>query len=143
MSLLLKNQNLSSKFLIVVFSIACYWFYLSICLGYFLSKVFYNFYKFFEKIYKPDPSKITKFRKKFSLKAIKEYVISYILKFFKDWIKRIGDKFPLVLNSIEKCIKLLEFYREKFKSIFKFKYDFPMLKTLFHIFFSFLKQLNR
>jgi hypothetical protein len=57
----LKNENLS-KSLTTLFLIVCSWFYISICFGYFLSKLFYNF---FDKINKTSLYKI----------------INYILKF--------------------------------------------------------------
>ena len=133
MKLQLKNQNLSSKSLIIIFSIACYWFYLSICFGYFLSKIFYNF---FDEINKPDLSKSIQFRKKFNLENIKKFVISYILKFFENWIKRIGEKYLLVLAAIDEVIKALKIFRNKFKSIFKFKYNFRLLKKLLPIFWE-------
>ncbi len=131
MKLQLKNQNLSSKSLIILFSIAFYWFYLSIYFGYFLSKIFYNF---FDEINKTDLSKSIQFRKKFNLENIKKFVISYILKFFENWIKRIGDKCLLVLAAIDEVIKALKISRNKFKSIFKFKYNFRLLKKLLLIF---------
>lgn len=115
MKLQLKNQNLSSKYLIIQFSIACYWFYLSICFGYFLSKIFYNF---FDEINKNDLSKSIQVREKFNLENIKKFVINYILKFFENWIKRIGEKYRLVLAAIDQVIKALKISRNKFKSIF-------------------------
>lgn len=39
-----QNENLSSKSLTILFLIVCYWFYLNIYLGFFLSKIFYNFF---------------------------------------------------------------------------------------------------
>jgi hypothetical protein len=133
MQLQLKNKNLSSESLIILFSIACYWFYLSICFGYFLSKIFYNF---FDEINKPDLSKSIQFRKKFNLENIKKFVISYILKFFENWTKRIGKKSLLVLAAIDEVIKALKISRNKFKSIFKFKYNFRQLKKLLPIFWE-------
>jgi hypothetical protein len=120
-----------SKSLIILFSIVYYWFYLSICFGYFLSKIFFNF---FDEINKTDLSKSIQFRKKFNLENIKKFVISYILKFFENWIKRIGDKCLLVLAAIDEVIKALKISRNKFKSIFKFKYNFRLLKKLLPIF---------
>ena len=50
-----------------------------------------------------------------------KFVISYILKFFENWIKRICEKSLLVLAAIDEFIKALKISRNKFKSIFKFK----------------------
>lgn len=79
------------------------------------------------------------FRKKFNLENIKKFVISYIFKFFENWIKRIGDKSLLVLAAINEVIKPLKISRNKFKSIFKFKYNFRLLKKLLLIFGKLLK----
>lgn len=125
-----------SKSLIILFSIVYYWFYLSICFGYFLSKIFFNF---FDEINKTDLSKSIQFRKKFNLENIKKFVISYILKFFENWIKRIGHKCLLVLAAIDEVIKALKISRNRFKSIFKFKYNFRLLKKLLPIFWEAFK----
>ena len=126
-------MKFQSKFLIILFSIACYWFYLNICFGYFLSKIFYNF---FDEINKMDLSKSIQFRKKFNLENIKKFVISYIFKFFENWIKRIVEKYPLARVAIYEMIKALKITRNKFKSIFKFKYNFRLLKKLLPIFWE-------
>lgn len=63
MQIKLKNQNFSLKFLIPLFLVVCYWFYLSISVGYLLSKIFFNF---FDQTNKTDVSKMIQFRKKFS-----------------------------------------------------------------------------
>jgi len=129
----LKNINLSWKSLTTLFSIVSYWFYFNMCFGYFLSKIFYNF---FDSINKTSFSKSIQFRKKFNLENIKKFVISYILKFFENWIKRIGEKYLLVLAAIDEVIKALKISRNKFKSIFKFKYNFRLLKKLLLIFWE-------
>lgn len=136
MKLQVKSQNLNSKSLSILFLIACYWVYLSICFGYFLSKIFFNF---FDEINKTDLSKSIQFRKKFSFKNIIKIIISYILKFFENWIKRIGDKCLLVLAAIDEVIKALKISRKKFKSIFRFKYNFRLLKKLLPIFLEAFK----
>ena len=85
---------------------------------------------------KTNLSKSIEFKKKFNLENLKKFVISYILKFFKNWIKRIGEKFILVVAAINKVIKALKIFRNKFKSIFKFKYNFRLLKILLAIFWE-------
>lgn len=124
------------KPLIILFSIACYWFYLNICFGYFLSKIFYNFFDEINKMYL---FKSIQFRKKFNLENIKKFVISYIFKFFENWIKRIVEKYLLVRVAIDEVIKALKISRNKFKSIFKFKYNFRLLKKLLPIFWEAFK----
>ena len=79
-------------------------------------------------------SKSIKFKEKFNLENIKKIFISYILKFFENWIKHIGKKCLLVLESIDEVIKALKIFRKKFKSILKFKYNFRLLKNLLPIF---------
>jgi hypothetical protein len=129
----LKNQNLNSKSLIILFSIACYWFYLSICFGYFLSKIFFNF---FDEINKTDLSKSIQFRKKFSFKNIIKIIIDFFWKLIKNWFIRIGHKFLLLIDAINKVIKALKICRKKFKSILKFKHNFRLLKNLLPIFWE-------
>lgn len=70
-------MKFKSKSLIILFSIVCYWFYLNVCFGFFLSKIFYNF---FDEINKASLSKIIEFRKKFNFDNIKKSVFRYILK---------------------------------------------------------------
>lgn len=65
-------MKFQSKSLIIIFSIVYYWFYLSVFFGYFLSKIFFNF---FDEINKIDLSKSIQFRKKFSLKNIIKIII--------------------------------------------------------------------
>ena len=126
-----KLQNL--KFLTPLSLIICYWFYLNICLGYFLSKIFYNF---FDEITKTDLSKIIQFRKKFSLKNIIKIIIDFFWKLIKNWFIRIGHKFRLLIDAINKVIKALKICRKKFKSILKFKRNFRLLKNLLLIFWN-------
>lgn len=126
-------MKFQSKSLIILFSIVCYWFYLNVCFGFFLSKIFYNF---FDEINKASLSKIIEFRKKFNFDNIKKSVFRYILKFFKDWIKRIGQKCLLLFEAINKVIKALKICSKKFKSILKFKHNFRLLKNLLPIFWE-------
>jgi hypothetical protein len=86
-----------------------------------------------------DLSKSIQFRKKFNLENIKKFVISYIFKFFENWIKRIVEKYLLVRVAIDEVIKALKISRNKFKSIFKFKYNFRLLKKLLPIFWEAFK----
>ena len=125
----LKNQNFRLKFLTPLFLVVCYWFYLSICFGYFLCKIFFNF---FDEINKTDLSKSITFRKKFSLKNI----IDFFWKLIKNWFIRIRDKFLFLIATINKVIKGLKIYRKKFKSILKFKHNFRLLKNLLFIFWE-------
>ena len=133
MQIKLQNQNFSLKILTPLFLVVCYWFYLSICFGYFLSKFFFNF---FDEINKTHLSKSIQFRKKFNLENIKKFVISYIFKFFENWIKRIRDKFLFLIAAINKVIRALKICRKKFKSILKFKHNFRLLKNLLPIFWE-------
>ena len=74
-----KFTKYQSKSLIILYSIIYYWFYLSVCFGYFLSKIFFNF---FDEINKTDFSKAIQFRKKFSFKIIIKIIITMIQSFF-------------------------------------------------------------
>ena len=77
------------KFLAPLFLAVYYWFYLSICFGYFLSKIFFNF---FDEINKTDLSKSIQFRKNSSLKNIKKIIIDFFRKLIKNWFLRIRGK---------------------------------------------------
>ena len=125
----LKNQNFSSKSLIILFSITCYCFSLSVCLGYYISKIFHNF---INEIDKASTSKNIKLRKRFKIKII----IDFFWKRIKNWFMRIGEKYLLLIEAIGLMIHALKIYRNKFKSIFKFKYNFHQLKKLLPIFFE-------
>ena len=50
----LQNQNFNLKILTPLIVILCYWVYLNICFGFYLSKIFYNF---FDQINKTNLSK--------------------------------------------------------------------------------------
>ena len=126
-------MKFQSKSFIIIFSIVYYWFYLSICFGYFLSKIFFNF---FGEINKTDISKSIQFRKKFSFKNIIKIIIDFFWKLIKNWFRRIGQKRLLLFEAINKVIKALTICRKKFKSILKFKHDFRILKILFSIFWE-------
>lgn len=127
MKIQLKNENLSWKLFTTLVLIIAYWFYLSICFGYFLAKIFYCF---FDGINKPNLYKIIKFRKKFSFKNLKKIIINSILKFFSDWIKRIVEKLSLTWEATNDVITILRICSRKFKSILKFKRNFRMLRIL-------------
>lgn len=124
-----KSQNL--KFLPPLFLIVSYWFYLNICFGHFLSKIFYDF---FYSTNKTSFYKIIKFRKKFSFKNIIKIIIDFFWKFFKNWCIRIIHKFLLLIDAINKVSKTLKMFIKKFKSILKFKHNFRLLKNLLSIF---------
>ena len=99
-------MKFKSKILIILFSIVYYWFYLSIYFGYFLSKIFFNF---FDEINKTNISKTIQFRKKFSFKNIIKIIIDFFWKLIKNWFIRIGHKFLLLIDAINKVIKALKF----------------------------------
>jgi hypothetical protein len=120
----LQNENFSLKFLTPLFLIVCYWFYLNICFGYFLSKIFYNF---FDSI---------KFRKKFSFKKIIKIIIDFFWKLIKNWFIRIGHKFLLLMDAIDRLILGVSLFLKKFKSLLKFQHNFRLMKKLLPIFWE-------
>ena len=113
--------------LIIQFSIVYYWFYLTVCFGYFLSN-------FFDEINKTYLCKSIQFKKKFSFKKLLKIIIDFFWKLIKNWFIRIGQKFLLLIDAINKVIKALKICRNKFKSILKFKHNFRLLKNLLPIF---------
>jgi hypothetical protein len=135
MKLALKNTNLSKSSTILILIVSL-WFYISVCLGYYLSTVFYNF---FDKISKTNLSEMIKFRKKFNLKNIKIFIGSYVFNFLKNWAKRIEKKLFLTLAAIYETIKSLKIFRKKFKSVLKFKYNFRLIKNLLPVFWQCLQ----
>lgn len=121
------TSTAQAKFLIFVFSIICYWLYLNLCLGYFLSNFFVSLV---DEINKNNIAKIIQFRKKFGLKNLLKLIIDFVLKLIKNWFIRIRDKFLLLIDAIKRVIKALKIFRKKFKSILKFKSNFQRLKDL-------------
>lgn len=81
-------------------------------------------------------AKIIEFRKKFCFKNIIKTVSEFFWKLILNWLKRIGQKFMLLMDAINKVIKALKISRKKFKSIFKFKHNFRLLKILLSIFWQ-------
>lgn len=119
----LKKQNFSLKLLTPLVLIVCYWFYVNICFGYFLSKIFYAF---------RDSNKI-KFRKKFSFKKRIKILINFFWKLTKDWFMRIGHKPLLLMLAINNLIKGVSLFLKKFKQLSKFKHKFRLMKELLPI----------
>ena len=128
-----QNENFSLKFLTPLFLIVCYWFYLNICFGYFLSKIFYNF---FDSINKTSLYKTIKFRKKFNFKNIIKIIIDFFWKLIKNWFRRIGQKSLLLIDAIDGLIRAVKIFLKKFKSLLKFKHNFRLLKNLLSIFWE-------
>ena len=133
----LKNINLSWKSLTTLFSIVSYWFYFNMCFGYFLSKIFYNF---FDSINKTSFSKSIKFRKKFNFKNIIKIIIDFFWKLIKNWFIRIRHKSMLLVNANDGLIIAVKIFLKKFKSLLKIKHNFRLLNKLLPIFLeTFLK----
>lgn len=112
------------KFLIPLFLVVCYWVYLNIYLGFFLSKIFYNFFDNIE------------FQKKFSFKNITKIIIDFFCKLIKNWFIRIDRKFLLLNHAIDGLIRAVKIFLKKFKSLLKFKHNFRLLKNLLLIFWN-------
>jgi hypothetical protein len=130
-----KNDRLS-KYLTILFSIICIYFYLNVCLGYFICKLFYNF---INNINDTNPYRIIQFRKKFSLKNIGKFVINYIKFFFKNWCNRIIKKWFLVLREIGQVINALKSCKKKLKPISRLSYNLRLLKNLLLILCEFFQ----
>lgn len=119
MQIKLKNENFSLKFLTPLFLVVWYWFYLNIYLGFFLSKIFYNFFDNIE------------FQKKFSFKNITKIILDFFWKLIKNWFIRIGHKLMLLNDAIDGLIIAVKIFLKKFKSLLKFKHNFRLVKTQF------------
>ena len=138
---LAKNDNLRYKEFITLVIVICFWLYLSVCLGYYISKLFHNF---INETDKTSTSKNIKLRKKFNLKNL--------FKFFKNllinWAKRIREKYRLVRDAIYELSKTIKIFRKKFRSISKYKYNFRLLKIFLsnfwqarEMFYSFINEI--
>ncbi len=128
-----QNDNLCLKPLTLLILITCYWFYSSISFGYFLSKIFYNF---FDIIYSRNLSKRIKIRKKFHFKNVIKTIIDFCWKLIKNWFLRIFQKSLFLIRAFDQSgIAILTFLK-KFKSLLKFKYNFRLLKKLLLIFWE-------
>ena len=55
---------------------------------------------------------------------------------YQKLVIRVGHKFRLLIDGIDKVIKALKICRKKFKSILKFKHNFRLLKNLLPIFWE-------
>ena len=73
MKINLTTHNFNSKILTPL----VLWFYLNICFGYSLSKIFYDF---LDQINKTDIFKSIQFRKKFSFKNLMKIIINFFWK---------------------------------------------------------------
>ena len=120
----LQNQNFNLKILTPLLVIVCYWVYLNICFGFYLSKIVYNFFDNIE------------FQKKFSFKNITKIIIDFFCKLIKNWFIRIGRKFLLLNDAIDGLIRAVKIFLKKFKSLLKFKHNFRLLKNLLPIFWD-------
>ena len=133
MKIKLQNYNLSCKLLTTWFLIVCYYFYSCVCFGYFLSKIFYNF---FDSINKTSIYNSIKLRKKFNFKNIIKIIIDFFWKLIKNWFRRIGQKYLLLIDAIDELIRAVKIFLKKFKSLLKFKQNFRLLKILLSIFWE-------
>ena len=111
-------------------SLIGYYFYRSICLGYFIADQLFNF---LDEVNEHDISKSIEVRKKFGLRNVQKTIINFLKKITKNWFLRLGRKSGLLIQGISKFIKALKISKRKFKSIFKFKRNFRILKTLLDI----------
>lgn len=120
----MKIQTLNWKILPPLFFILCYWFYLSICCGYFLSKVFYNLFTIISPTSLSEGFKSIKFRN----------IIKIIID---NWGTRIYQKTLLFCSALATLTRAVKIFLKKFKSPFKlkyFKYNFRLLRILLPIF---------
>ena len=130
----MKHDNLSLKPLTLtpLLLITCYWFYTSISFGYFLSKIFYNF---FDTIHKNSSSKLIQLRKKFHFKNIIRTIIHFCWKCIQNWLLRIFKKSLLLMRALDGSLTAIQIFLKKFlKSPFRFKRNFRLFKNLLNIF---------
>ena len=120
----MENKNPNFSFLTALVLIF-YWFYVNICFGYFLSKIFYKFFN----------SNGIKFRKKISLKKKFKILISFFWKLIKNHIDGVGEKLWLLMRAINNLIiALLVFLKKFLKFKRKFKRKFMLIKEVLLIF---------
>lgn len=125
----MKHDNLSLKPLTLrpLLLIPCYWFYTSISLGYFLSKIFYNV---FDTIHKNSFSKPIQLRKKFHFKniiSIIKSIIHFCWKYIQNWLLRIFKKSLLLMRALDRSLTAIQIFLKKFlKSPFRFKRNFRL-----------------
>ena len=132
----IKTQNLSSKSFSftpsLLLLLGSYWFYTSICFGYFLSKIFYNL---FDTIHKNNLSKRIQFRKKLHLKNLIKTILVFCWKFIQNWLLRIGQKSWYLILALFRSLKPIHiFFKKVSKSPFRFKRNFRLFSILFNIF---------
>lgn len=113
------NLKLKSQTFLISLVLIIYWFYVNICFGYFLSKIFYSIHGNF--------SKNIQFRKKLT--------IEFFLKSIKKVVIRLKSKIILCHAAVYRLIIVVKIFLEKFKSLRKLKYNFQPLKNLLPIFF--------
>jgi hypothetical protein len=104
-------------------------FYRAICIGYCLSKIF-NGTKF---------SKNLKFKEKFSINNIRKIIYNFFLNLIKNWFVKMYEKFTELINSNKKGMVAVKIVKKKFKSVFKFKRNFRLLKHLFLIYWEIIR----
>ena len=125
-----KSEDLTS--LIVPFLIMGYWFYISVCFGYFLQKIVYHF---LDRLNKKDPSKIIKLRKKFNFKNIIKSIFRFFFKLIKNWCTRVLEKLFLLIEMLPTFIDGLITFLKKVKSTFKSRRHFQKtIKRILRIF---------
>ena len=129
-----QNDNLSLKPLTLtpLLLLVSYWLYNSISFGYFLSKIFYNF---FDTIHKDSSSKRIQLRKKLHFKNLIKTIIDFFWKSIQNWLLRIFQKSLLLPPALDWSIKAIKSFLKKFlKSPFRFKRNFRLFKILLNIF---------
>lgn len=128
----ITRQNVSSKLLTPFLLIVFYWFYTSISFGYFLSKIFYNF---FDTIHKNSSSKLIQLRKKLHFENLIKTIIDFSWKSIQNWLLRIFQKSLLFIRTLDRSLTAIQIFLKKFlKSPFRFKRNFRLFKNLLNIF---------
>lgn len=115
-----QNKNLNWNWLITLFLIVCYFFYRSICFGYFFSKIFYDFV---DSLNKTSFSETIKLRKKFNLKQIFKIIFDFFWTLFCNWLKRGWEKVTLLCDACKLTLTGII-------AFLKFKWTFRRLQDL-------------
>ena len=109
-TLKLKNQTITLKSFIPIVLIIFYWFYNSVCFGYFLSRIFYNI---FDIMNENSISASIQLRKKLNLKNFIRTIIYCFWKFIQNWWLQFYQKFLLLWNIPNQLIKIIALFLKK------------------------------
>jgi hypothetical protein len=123
---IVESGNFNWSRLRIVGLVVCLCLYISIYVGYLLSNLIYESWN----VNANQNYKMIQIHKKFSLKNIFKFLITYISNFLKNWGMRVVEKFPKALQAIDQILDALQILIKKLKLLDTLQILINLIKEL-------------